>query len=403
MDSVALKPVLLFLSHRIPYPPNKGDKIRSFHLLKYLSEKYRIFLAAFIDDPADWQHTEKLSRWCEQTHFLQLNDKLGKFRSLKGFLTGQPLTLPYYFDADMAAWVSEVMAHETVANILVFSSAMAQYAQGARFGDINKIIDFVDVDSDKWRQYAEKKNWPMNWVYRREARQLLIYEREIAASFSASLLVSSTEADLFKKLAPESADKISYCSNGVDIAEFDPAVEFSNPFPDPGPHIVFTGAMDYWPNEDAVVWFVTEVFPAARTEWPDLKFHIVGSRPSEKVMALTKFDGVEVTGRVPDVRPYICNAAAVVAPMRIARGIQNKVLEAMAMGKPVIVSPMGLEGIDAEHGKEVLIAREAQDYIESLKQVISGDKSQIGSHARGKILSDFSWANTLPKIDQWLI
>lgn len=391
------------MSHRIPYPPNKGDKIRSFHLLKYLAKKNRIFLAAFIDDPADWQYAEKLSEWCEQTHFLELKSTLGKFRSLKGFLTGEPLTLPYYYNSDMAAWVSGILAQESVGNILVFSSAMAQYAKGERFRDINRIIDFVDVDSDKWRQYAEKKNWPMSWVYRREARQLLSYEREIAASFSASLLVSKMEANLFKELAPESADKITYCSNGVDISEFDPAVDFPNPFPDSGPHIVFTGAMDYWPNEDAVVWFVTEVLPAAKIKWPKLKFYIVGSRPSEKVKSLSKNSSVVVTGRVPDVRPYIHNATAVIAPMRIARGIQNKVLEAMAMAKPVIVSPMGLEGIDAEHGKEVLIASEAGDYIESLEQVISGDKSQLGSDARGKILSDFSWENTLPKIDQWLI
>ena len=106
-DLLKLKTVLLFLSHRIPYPPNKGDKIRSFHLLKYLSENYRIFLGAFIDDPSDWQYTEKLSEWCEQTCFLGLHPKLGKFRSLRGFLSGEPLSLPYYYDSNMAAWVSQ--------------------------------------------------------------------------------------------------------------------------------------------------------------------------------------------------------------------------------------------------------------------------------------------------------
>ncbi|MCB1831299.1 MAG: TIGR03087 family PEP-CTERM/XrtA system glycosyltransferase [Gammaproteobacteria bacterium] len=398
-----MKPALLFLSHRIPYPPNKGDKIRSFHLLKYLAKRYRIFLAAFIDDPADWQYAEKLSEWCEQTHFIELKSTLGKIRSLKGFLTGEPLTLPYYYSSDMAAWVSEIMAQESVGNILVFSSSMAQYVKCGRFADINRIIDFVDVDSDKWRQYAEKKNWPMSWVYRREARQLLNYEREIAATFSASLLVSKMEAKLFKELAPESASRITYCSNGVDISAFDPAVDFPNPFQDAGPHIVFTGAMDYWPNEDAVVWFVNEVLPAAKKKWPSLKFFIVGSRPSDNVKSLGNISSVVVTGRVPDVKPYLQHATAVIAPMRIARGIQNKVLEAMAMAKPVIVSPMGLEGIDAEHGKEVLIASEADDYIEALDQIISGLNSQLGLYARGRILSDFSWENTLPKIDQWLI
>lgn len=398
-----MKPVLLFLSHRIPYPPNKGDKIRSFHLLKYLSENFRIFLAAFIDDPADWQYCDRLSKWCDQSYFVGLKPRLGKLRSIQGLFKGQPLTLPYYYDVDMAAWISRVAIQERISNILIYSSAMAQYATSEAFATINKVIDFVDVDSDKWRQYASKKSWPMNWVYNREARLLLEYEREIASRFSASLFVSEIEADLFRKLAPESVAKISYYSNGVDTAEFDPAIAFADPYPDSVPVVVFTGAMDYWPNEDAVFWFANEVLPTARKEWPNLQFYIVGSKPSERVKALEKISGVKVTGRVPDIRPYIRYAAASVAPMRIARGIQNKVLEAMAMAKPVIVSPMGLEGIDAEHAREVLVAAAKDQYIESLSKILSGSTGDMGSIARAKVVKDYSWESSLPKIDQWLI
>jgi len=267
-----MKPALLFLSHRIPFPPNKGDKIRSFHLLKYLAKSHRVFLAAFIDDPADWRHAERLSEWCHRTHFVRLDPRRGKLRSLKGLLTGRPLTLPFYHDREMADWVSAVVAGESISDILVYSSAMAQYVQGEPYEGINKVIDFVDVDSDKWRQYAETKRWPMNWIYRREARHLLTYEREVAASFAASLFVSEMEARLFTELAPESIDKISYYSNGVDITVFDPEQSLENPYTDLTPNIVFTGAMDYWPNEDAVAWFVAEVLPEAKRRWPGLRF-----------------------------------------------------------------------------------------------------------------------------------
>ncbi len=314
----------------------------------------------------------------------------------------QPLTLPYYHDPGMAQWVEQTTRKEKIAHILIYSSAMAQYIDDPVYDKIRRVVDFVDVDSDKWRQYAEKKSWPLNWVYRREAMRLLGFERMIANRFDASLFVSNEEAKLFQGMAPESAGKISFYSNGVDLEFFSPERDYPDPYPDGGPSIVFVGAMDYWPNEDAVSWFAKEVLPSVRVKWPDALFYIVGSRPSDRVKGLGKIKGVKVTASVPDVRPYIHHATAVVAPMHIARGIQNKVLEAMSMAKPVVVTGMGLEGIDADNGSEVLVADNAPEFVASLDSIFSGTRSDMGSMAREKIQRDFSWDSTLPKIDQWM-
>jgi sugar transferase (PEP-CTERM/EpsH1 system associated) len=246
----------------MPYPPNKGDKIRSYHLLAHLAARYKVHLGTFVDDQDDWQHAETVKQLCCTTHIAALNPLSAKLRSLKALATGRALTLDYYRDAGMRAWVQKTLELYPITQVVVFSSAMAQYAEG--IGSARRIVDFVDVDSDKWSQYAEKKPWPLSWLYRREGRVLLDYERQIAQDFDASLFVSQAEAALFRQRAPESAQRIGHFSNGVDTDFFSPEREYDNPYDDDEAAIVFTGAMDYWPNVDAVQWFAQEVFPAVR-------------------------------------------------------------------------------------------------------------------------------------------
>jgi len=261
----------------------------------------------------------------------------------------------------------------------------------------------VDVDSDKWRQYAQSRSWPMSWIYRREAERLLRFERAAGAAFDATLLVSEEEAALFRRLAPEAAPRVHALRNGVDLAWFDPAVEHPSPYEGPGPHLVFTGAMDYWPNVDAVGWFVEEVMPRLRAGFPRLEFHVVGSRPTERVRELAGEPGVQVTGAVPDIRPWIAHADAAVAPMRIARGIQNKVLEAMAMARPVVVSPMGAEGIEAEAGRELLVAESGEAFAGALAGLLQDGKraAALGRAARERVVAEYGWERTLPLLDRW--
>ena len=391
---------LLLLIHRIPYPPNKGDKIRSYNLLKHLARDYRVHLATFVDDADDWQHVPTVEAMCASSHFAALNPMLARVRSLGALLKNRSLSLDYYEDAGLQRWVDQTVVAHAIKRVLVFSSAMAQYADN--YPDARRVIDFCDVDSDKWRQYADKKSWPMSWLYRHEARQLLRYERQVASQYDASLFVSGPEADLFRQLAPESTERIGHFSNGVDTDYFSPEHELANPYaPDERP-LVFTGAMDYWPNVDAVQWFCDEVFPLLRRQDPDLRFYIVGSRPAPRVQALAQVAGVTVTGTVPDVRPYIRHARAAVAPLRIARGIQNKVLEAMAMATPVVVSPQALEGIAAEPGRELLLAADAQGFVDTIAQLLTRGDDTMGLAARARVEHHYSWPSNLACIGEKL-
>jgi sugar transferase (PEP-CTERM/EpsH1 system associated) len=395
-EAEAAKTDLLLLVHRIPYPPNKGDKIRSYNLLKHLATKYRVHLATFVDDADDWQHVPAVEAMCASSHFVKLDPTRGKLRSAKGLATGKSLSLEYYRDADMKRWVARTMRERGIARVMTFCSVMAQYAED--FPAARRVIDFCDIDSDKWRQYAEKKKWPMSWVYRHEARSLLDYERKIAQAFDASLFVSEPEAELFRTLAPESSTRIGHFNNGVDTEYFSPARAYDNPYAAGEQALVFTGAMDYWPNIDAVKWFAEHVLPRVRAAVPDARFYIVGSRPAPEVLALGS-ESIVVTGTVPDVRPYLAHGVAAVAPLRIARGIQNKVLEAMAMARPVVASNQAFEGIDATPGRELIVTDAPADYADSLIKLLREPDPAMGQAARVQVERRYSWPAHLSQIE----
>ena len=392
---------LLFLAHRIPYPPNKGDKIRSYHLLKYLASHYRVHLGTFIDDVDDWRYVDAVKALCADTCFVKLNPLRARALSLLGLFSGKPLTLTYYRSRDLQRWVRKTVAAHSIQRVVAFSSAMAQFAD--EYTQVRRVMDFVDVDSDKWAQYAASKPWPMNWVYRRESEALLRYERSVAERWDASVLVSNDEADLFRRLVPHTAARVSGISNGVDSEYFSPQHDYANPYPAGGAVLVFTGAMDYWANIDAVVWFACEVFPQVRTQIKDARFYIVGSRPSVEVQALGRRDGVSVTGAVPDVRPYIHYAAAAVAPLRIARGIQNKVLEALSMARPVIATPAAAEGLISRPEQALWVADAAQDYAQRCIALLRGEIApQVGAAGRRCVIEHYSWTGNLARFSELL-
>lgn len=386
---------LLFLAHRIPYPPNKGDKLRSFHLLKFLSRRYRVHLGAFVDSPDDWRHVDTVKLLCAETYFPKLNPVFARLRSIPSLGRGESLTVRYYRDVSLARWTESIMQRYAIRRILTFSSAMAQYVMNAQ--GVCKVADMVDVDSVKWQRYALDKSWPLSWIYRREGRTLLEFERRVAETFNASVFVSATEARLFSNLAGVSAARVLHVSNGVDTEYFSPDAEYENPYGDARRILVFTGAMDYWPNVDAVQWFAMTVLPRIRQLWSDARLFIVGARPVADVVRLGTYPGITVTGTVPDVRPYIAYASAVVAPLRIARGIQNKVLEGMAMGRTVIASPGAAEGIDATPGLELAVASTADDYVAAIGSVFAGT-CDLGCRARTRAVRSYSWEMNLSKM-----
>jgi sugar transferase (PEP-CTERM/EpsH1 system associated) len=398
------KPDLLLLTQRIPYPPNKGEKIRHFQILKHLAKTHRVHLGCLVDDPADWQHIETVKSFCADAHIARLNRRSDALSHLKALARGEALSVALYRNHDLAEWVSRTL--ETVRPQIVFvcSSNMAPYVLDHPHRGRRRIVDLVDVDSEKWRAYAAKGFGPMRWLYRREARKVFALERRVAHAADWNTFVSDAEAELFRRLVPERAETIVGISNGVDCAYFDPGGGFAAPYNVGVPNFVFTGTMDYVPNVDAVTWFANAILPLIRHSMPTAQFHIVGANPAPAVQALAKIKDVHVTGRVPDVRPYLANATAAVAPMRIARGIQNKVLEAMAMARPVIVTSDALEGIAARPDIELLLADTAEAFAATAHllaaNVMQGQR--IGEAARQRVVTDYSWEGRLGAFDRLL-
>ena len=394
------KEPLLFLVHRIPYPPNKGDKIRSYHLLNFLSQYYDIYLGAFIDDPEDNQYRERVSQFCKGVYLESLNPLNAKIKSLSGLISRKALSIPYYSSKKMQHWVNTQIEKNNIKQFLAFSSPMAQFLQNTPDNTL-KIMDFVDIDSDKWQQYCKTHKGLMSWIYAREADYLFDYEKSIAQQFSASLFVSQQEAQMFKEMCPEAAQKVYGISNGVDIDYFSPDYSSDSPYNIDKKVLVFTGAMDYWANCDAVIWFANKVFPILRKKNPAFEFYIVGSKPTEQVFALKSIKGVFVTGRVDDIRPFIKHAFLSVAPLRIARGIQNKVLEAMAMGKAVIATQNAVEGIKLPDNIEKLVSTSIAEQLVAIDQLKNNDFRKTIETASSQWIKDhYSWHNTLKPLLQ---
>lgn len=391
---------ILYLTQRIPFPPDKGDKITTFNILKHLAGTHEVHVGSFVDDPDDWAHQGELARMCASLCLRPLHPLRSRLRgAAMGILTGQPITLPYFFDRSLDQWVRKVKAGIGMRKVLAYSSSMAQYVDTPQFSDSRRLAHFADIDSDKWRQYAQSKRGAARLVYSREARTLLQYERRIASRFDATTFVAEPEATLFRSLAPESAQRISVLENGVDTDYFDPSLPQANPYPEGGPVVVFTGAMDYWPNVDAVVWFARDILPLIRKEQPDTRFYIVGSRPGADVTDLATIEGVVVTGRVPDVRPYLRHARLAVAPLRMARGTQNKALEALAMALPVVATQSVERGIREQVAATMLVADDVPDYARACVQAIRAPGNPEG---RRQVLGHYSWQAKLLRIDEIL-
>lgn len=387
---------LLFLCHRIPFPPEKGEKIRAWHMLEHLARSWEVDLGCLVDDRADFDHVPALRQLCAQVEARWTGTRArAGLRALRQLRPSAPLSVGWFHEAGLYGWAREHLAAGRHDSVFVYSSAMAPYAMGPRRPGLRRVLDMVDVDSEKWRAYAAAARVPMRQVWAREARTLLRFERKVAADFDRSLFVSADEAAHFVALAPECASRVDYVANGVALGRFDPALPHANPFSGQRPALVFTGTMDYRPNVEAVSWFAREVMPLL----DDAEFHIVGANPAPAVRALERLRGVHVTGTVPDVRPYLAHAAVAVAPLHIARGIQNKVLEAMAMARPVVASPEAFEGVRAQAGRDLLVAQGAFETARRIREVLDGRHPGLGASGRVAVMRGHDWRATLTRLD----
>jgi sugar transferase (PEP-CTERM/EpsH1 system associated) len=390
---------LVFLTQRIPYPPNKGDKIRSFHILKRLAEDFRIHLGCFIDDPHDQRHVPHLSEFCASAAAFPLHKPRALVRGAWHLATGRSLSEGYFKDRRLTRWLAATIAATGARNLFLFSSSMAPYAFDYAAGR-TVLMDMVDMDSEKFRAYGAKSAWPLSALYGREADALLALERKAARSFDRSFFATANELQLFLARAPECAAKTGFFFNGVDADFYDPARGGTSPYPPEAEVVAFTGAMDYEPNIDAVVWFAAEVFPAIRSRRPRAQLWIVGANPAPQVAALARQAGIQVTGRVADMRPYLHHAACLVAPLRIARGVQNKILEGMAMDRTMVATEAAWHGLSAVPGQELFLAEDAGQFSASVLAVLEGKLAAEG--ARARILKDYDWSRNLDVLTPFL-
>ena len=395
----------LFLAHRIPYPPNRGDKIRSWNMLKFLSNRGRVHLACFADDAGDAAHIEGLraelgSRLGEMHVEVRTARRVGA--AVQALSTGAPVSLPMFASAPMQRFVDSVLETSPIETVFAFSGQMAQFVPDPC--PVRFVMDFVDMDSAKFAAYAAGHRGAMSWIHAREAERLFAFERATAARADLSLFVSEAEAGLFRTRAALPGADIRAVHNGIDLGFYDPTAAFPPIAGPAAPMIVFTGQMDYRPNVEAVTAFADETLPAIRAARPDAVFAIVGRQPLEEVRRLAGRPGILVSGAVADVRSWIAAAACVVAPLRTARGIQNKVLEAMAMAKPVVASPAAFEGIEAEPGRDLLVADGGQAEAEAVLGLFADPQraAAIGRAARARMESAYRWEARLAPLAQWL-
>ena len=391
---------ILFLAHRMPFPPDRGDKIRSFHVLTALTRLAPVHVGTFAESAEEMGHNAELARFTVSQKVLR-RQKPVFAAGLESIVRGEPVSLSAFRNAQLADWVKTTLAKGKIDTIYVFSGQMGQYIPHDFTGRV--IVDLVDVDSAKFDAYAEGKSGPIAWVEAREGRLLAKEEERLARLADRTLLISRQEADLLKsRLSDQSGIEIAAMPNGIDANRYsaERVARESAMRKERGPHLIFTGQMDYAPNVTAVERIATSIMPIIREAFPDAQFHVVGRAPVPELEALDGKDGMRIWGAVPDVRPYLAGADVALVPLTIARGVQNKVLEAMAMELPVVLTSGAATGIDAQDGLHFAVADEDQALAERTIALLQDREARrnMGEAARKFVVDTMSWPAALASL-----
>ncbi|MEY2925863.1 MAG: hypothetical protein RL367_340, partial [Pseudomonadota bacterium] len=388
---------ILFLAHRLPFPPDRGDKIRSWNIVKALARIAPVHVAALYDvaDPGDVMATELGQIATSLALFAPRFGRIGAMAH--ALIGGHPASVAAFQSTTLQNHVNRLLARSSISTIYAYSGQMAQFVPPDR-GKTRFVMDFVDMDSAKFATYGAQKNGIAGFANRMEAKRLFAFEQAVARRADLSLFVSEAEAGLFRRETGLDATCVKALENGIDLALFDPAQTYEPVGVGEGPLIVFTGQMDYAPNIEAVIGFAKRQLPAIRAACPTAQFAIVGRAPTAAVKALATLDGVIVTGAVDDTRDWLAAAAVVVAPLKLARGIQNKVLEAMAMAKAVVASAAAAEGIDARPNRDFIVSDSPQAVIDLLGN--PDRAASIGLAARAQMEARYSWAARLASLPE---
>lgn len=383
---------ILFLCHRIPYPPDKGDKIRSYHELDWLAARHEVDLFTLIDDSADRRHVDALRGRVHEVVAIPLCPMRARMRAATALVSGTALTVAHFLEPELARALRERIASRRYDIGFVFSSNMVPLVHGL---DLPLALDFVDVDSAKFESYARAAPFWSRWLFALEARRLRALEKMASESAPLTVVCTDREAEELRRFARPR--RLEVVRNGTDT-------EYFRPGDSPGESgVVFTGAMDYRANVDAVLWFANEVWPRLRSRHPEAVFTIVGSNPAPAVVALAGRDGISVTGRVPDVRPHLRAAAVAVAPLRVARGIQNKVLEALACAVPVVATTAALGGLSGQP-RGVVVADDPERFADSVSQLLGdrGRRVELGAAGRDYVVEEMRWERGLSALETML-
>lgn len=381
-------PRIAYLTHRVPYPPDKGDRIRNYHVLRELSRHARVWLAALADEPVSDEQKARLGDLCEQVEFVP-----GGRRWVRGglsLLAGRSISEGLFREPALHRLLTGWLKQTDFAASLVSASSLAQYQRRNGWEAVPAFVDLVDVDSQKWFDYAAAAGGPKGWLYRLEGRRVRELERELCVWAKGVFLVSRAEGELLDSFT--SPGTATAATNGVDL-------EYFRPQPDVKTELAcaFVGVLDYPPNVDAAVWFAGDVWPRVRAVHPTAEFRVIGRQPVPAVLRLHGANGVNVVGQVPDVRPHVASAAVAVCPVRIARGLQNKVIEAMAMGKPTVAAPPAVAALKAVVGRDLLSPATADEWVNTLIALLGDAKRQaeLGANARKYVEDHHHWDRCL--------
>lgn len=347
---------ILYIAHCVPWPPDKGDRIRAFYSLRELTKHHRVHLACFTRDARDAEAVSELRDRLASVRIEVLDLPRAILRGFFGLARGGSFTVEFHRSPELQAYVRSILESHRIGAVVLLSSSTAAYAPAT----VPFLADWGDVNSEKRFQYARVRfpGFP-HWL---EGHRLRRVEREVALWARRTFLTTQNELQLFNQIAPEGLAKC--CGNGVDIDYFDPYSVLEAPTNLYGrKYLVFVGVMNYFPNNDAVCWFAEHIFAQLRQCDPQLELFIVGRNPTRDVIQLASHPGITVTGAVDDVRPYIAAARAVVVPIRVARGIQNKVLEALAMGKQVLASEEICRTFEPDHPTGLVRCTSLDDYV----------------------------------------
>lgn len=387
---------ILFVCHRFPYPPNEGGKIRAFNMIAHMQRHHEVTVASLVESKIDQNDIEGIKPYCHDYIAQKMNKALAWLMAILCLATFIPSSMGYFYSWRLGRRIKQLLRTRRYDLIVVHCSSVAHFVSSAT--DTPKILDFCDMDSQKWLIYAKHKPFPLSFAYWLEGIKLQRAEKKLAMKFNGSSVATSFELETLDSF---NSGQASFCfPNGVDTEYFSPSNNAYLPN-----SICFIGKMNYYPNEKCMLKFCKDVFPLLRAKYPDLSLTIIGSNPTGRILNLNEMEGVEVTGRVDDVRPYVQQSALSIVPLEIARGTQNKILESMSMGVPVVCSPVAARGIDAVPEEHVLVAESAEDYVKQIGRIIddNSERKRLSKAGRLRMLSHHSWNIAMEKMDMNIV